>query len=178
MDRAGDRVAGMPKPGLQDAPRRYAELFPAVYLRFHRRDGKRRALPAASRAVLQHLTLTGPVRIGELAPHLDRAQSVVSDIVSHLERDGLVERQRDPADARRTLVWLSPTGLARVDQEREVLSSDLLARAMARMSADDLASLLRGTQALVAAADQTPSRKDRDPQTAKSPTTPKPRRTT
>ena len=125
----------MPKPALDDAPRRYAELFPAVYLRFHRRDGKRQALPGASRAVLQHLTLTGPVSIGQLARHLDRAQSVVSDIVRHLERDGLLERQRDPADARRTLVWLSEAGMARIDQDREVLSRDSLARAMARMSA-------------------------------------------
>jgi DNA-binding MarR family transcriptional regulator len=144
-----------------DAPRRYAELFPAVYLRFHRRDGKRRALPAASRAVLQHLTLTGPVTIGHLARHLDRAQSVVSDIVSHLERDGLLERRHDSADARRTLVWLSDAGLARVDQDREVLSRDSLASAMARMSAGDLASLLRGTQALVAAADGATFREDR-----------------
>ena len=151
----------MPKPALDEASRRYAELFPVVYLRFHRRDGKRHALPAASRAVLQHLTLTGPVSIGELAHHLDRVQSVVSDIVSHLERDGLLERQRDPTDARRTLVWLSEAGLARIDQDREVLSRDALARAMARMSAGDRASLLRGTQALVAAADGASFREDR-----------------
>jgi DNA-binding MarR family transcriptional regulator len=149
----------MPKPDLEDAARRFGELFPAVYLRFHRRDGKRRALPAASRAVLQHLTLTGPVRVGELARHLARAQSVVSDIVSHLERDGLVERQKDPADARRTLVWLSEAGLARVDEERDVLSRALLARALARMSPADVAALLRGTRALVTAADHpTPRR--------------------
>jgi DNA-binding MarR family transcriptional regulator len=158
----------MPKPALDDAPRRYAELFPAVYLRFHRRDRKRQALPAASRAVLQHLTLTGPVGIGELAHHLERAQSVVSDIVRHLERDGLLERQRDPADGRRTLVWLSEAGLARIDQEREVLSRDSLVRAMDRMSASDLASLLRGTQALVAAADGAAFREDKHPQTRRT----------
>jgi len=158
----------MPKRALDDAPRRYAELFPAVYLRFHRRDGKRRALPAASRAVLQHLTLTGPVSIGQLAQHLDRAQSVVSDIVTHLERDGLLERQRDPADTRRTLVWLSEAGLARIDKDREVLSRDSLAGAMARMSAADLASLLRGTQALVAAADGAIFRQTRHPETRRT----------
>src|SRR5262245_13113877 len=100
----------MDASSLADASRQLGELFPAVYLALHRRDGKRRALPAASRAVLQHLTLTGPVRVGELARHLARAQSVVSEIVSHLERDGLLERQRDPADGRRNLVWLSGAG--------------------------------------------------------------------
>ncbi|HEY4395501.1 MAG TPA: MarR family winged helix-turn-helix transcriptional regulator, partial [Polyangia bacterium] len=134
------------------AAQRLGELFPAVYLALHRRDGKQRPLAAASRAVLQHLTLTGPVRVGELARHLGRAQSVVSEIVTHLERDGLLERQRDPADARRTLVWLSGAGVARLDDERQVLSRELAARALARMSPPDVAALLRGLAALVAAA--------------------------
>src|SRR6185369_10025501 len=78
----------------------FAQLFPAVYLRFHRRDAKGRALPAASRAVLQHLSGAGPLTIGEMARHLDRAQSVVSEVVDHLERDGLLERIRDHRDRR------------------------------------------------------------------------------
>jgi DNA-binding MarR family transcriptional regulator len=135
MDAARVTVAGMDAPVLAEAARQLGELFPAVYLALHRRDGKRRALPAASRAVLQHLTLTGPVRIGELARHLARAQSVVSEIVSHLERDGLLERRRDPQDARRTLVWLSGAGVDRLDEEHQVLSRELVERAMARRRA-------------------------------------------
>jgi hypothetical protein len=57
-------------------------------------------------------------------------------------------------------VWLSEAGLARVDEEREVLSRALLASALARMSPADVAALLRGTRALVTAADHpTPRRK-------------------
>src|SRR6185503_14220389 len=134
-----------------DAAREFGELFPAVYLRFHRRDGKRGSIPAASRAVLQHLTLSGPVTIGEMGKHLDRAQSVVSEIVDHLERDGLLERIRDPRDRRRTLVWLTDAGIALLEREREVLSRELLARAMARMAEGDRAALLRGMRALLAA---------------------------
>jgi DNA-binding MarR family transcriptional regulator len=152
----------MDDASLADAARQLGELFPAVYLALHRRDGKRRALPAASRAVLQHLTLTGPVRVGELSRHLARAQSVVSEIVSHLERDRLVERQRDPADARRTLVWLSAAGVERLDEDREVLSRALTARAMARMSRADVAALLRGLRTLVTAAAAKPSARDRN----------------
>jgi DNA-binding MarR family transcriptional regulator len=137
--------------GASDAARRFGELFPAVYLRFHRRDGKQRELPGASRAVLQHLTLTGPLAIGELAKHLSRAQSVVSEIVEHLEQDGLLERIRDPEDKRRTLVWLSEAGLALLEQEREVLSRELLTEAMGRMSPSDRRALLRGMDALLAA---------------------------
>jgi DNA-binding MarR family transcriptional regulator len=64
----------------------FEQLFRAVYLTFHRRDAPRSQLPNASLAVLEHLALAGPLTIGEAAAHLRRAQSVVSEIVSHLER--------------------------------------------------------------------------------------------
>ena len=129
----------------------FAELFPAVYLRFHRRDAKRDGLPAASRAILQHLAVAGPLTVGEMARHLQRAQSVVSEVVDHLERDGLLERARDPRDRRRALVWLTDAGLAYLERDRDVLSRDLLARAMARMTPAARAALLRGTRALIRA---------------------------
>jgi DNA-binding MarR family transcriptional regulator len=141
----------MRQSAASDEARQFGELFPAVYLRFHRRDGNRRELPGASRAVLQHLTLTGPLTIGEMAKHLSRAQSVVSEMVAHLERDGLLERMHDPKDKRRTLVWLSDKGLSLLEREREVLSSELLTRAMTRMKSVDRLALLRGMQALLAA---------------------------
>lgn len=141
----------MPEREVDAQARRFGELFPAVYLRFHRRDGKRRELPGASRAVLQHLTLTGPLSVGELAQHLERAQSVVSEIVEHLERDGWLERMRDPADKRRALIWLSEAGLEELERSREVLSRELLADAMDRMTPADRRALLRGMSALVRA---------------------------
>ena len=58
-----------------------------------------------------HLTQAGPLTVGELADHLDRARSVVSELVSQLEANGLAAREDDPADRRRTLVWLSEAGL-------------------------------------------------------------------
>jgi DNA-binding MarR family transcriptional regulator len=134
-----------------DAARQFGELFPEVYLRFHRRDGKRSELANTSKSVLQHLTLSGPLTIGEMGRHLDRAQSVISEIVDHLERDGLVERMPDPKDRRRAMVWLTDAGIARLDHEREVLSLELLDRAMARMTDDDRTSLLHGMRALLAA---------------------------
>ena len=112
---------------------RFAELFRAVYLTFHRRDRPRSELPGASRAVLEHLALAGPLTIGEAAAHMRRAQSVISEIVTHLERDGLLERETDPADRRRTLVWLTPAGHEALRRERDVLSTALLARAMTRL---------------------------------------------
>jgi DNA-binding MarR family transcriptional regulator len=131
----------------RDSAERFAELFRAVYLTFHRRDGPRGQLPGASRAVLEHLAMAGPLTVGEAAGHLSRAQSVISDIVSHLERQGLLERESDPADRRRTLVWLTPAGHEALRRDREVLSVDRLAVALAGLpdgQADALISGLRG----------------------------------
>lgn len=127
----------------------FAELFPAVYLRFHRRDAKGESLPTASRAVLQHLAVAGPLTVGEMARHLDRAQSVVSEMVDHLVRDGLLERMRDARDRRRALVWLTDQALTYLDRDRDVLSRELLARAMARMATAARTALLRGMRALI-----------------------------
>ena len=138
-----------------DAAREFSGLFPRVYLAFHRRDEKRE-LPNASRAVLQHLALTGPLTIGEMAQHLSRAQSVVSEIVDHLERDGLLERMRDARDKRRVLVWLSEKGQAEHERANEVLSSELLEQAMRNMSAASREALLSGMRALLDANHQHP----------------------
>ena len=128
---------------------RFADLFRAVYLTFHRRDGPRSQLPGASRAVLEHLALAGPLTVGEAAAHLSRAQSVVSEIVSHLERQGLLEREDDPADRRRTLIWLTAQGHEALRRDREVLSVDRLAGAMALIPPDQADELLAGLRALI-----------------------------
>jgi DNA-binding MarR family transcriptional regulator len=152
MHSSGRTVARM------DEAARFAELFPAVYLRFHRRDGKREEMTGATRGTLLHLANSGPLTIGEIAEHFDRAQSVVSEIVDGLEKKGLLERMRDPRDKRRVLVWLTDAGQEALERDREVLSKELLAKAMARMKPADRESLLRGTKALIEACDE--ERKD------------------
>lgn len=136
--------------------REFEAGFQQSYLRFHRRDGKHSEVSSASRGVLTHLALSGPLTVGEMAAHLDRAQSVVSELVSRLEGKGLLARERDPANGRRTLVWLTDEGIAFLQRDREVLSVELLATAMGRMDPDDRGALLRGLRALVAA-DTTPT---------------------
>ena len=143
----------------QGRAERFAERFRAVYLTFHRRDGPRGQLQGASRAVLEHLAMAGPLTIGEAAAHLDRAQSVVSEIVSHLEVQGLLERERDPADRRRTLVWLTQAGQSALRRDREVLGLDVLARALDRLPPGQADALITGLGDLVQAAATTSERK-------------------
>lgn len=136
----------------QSRAERFAELFGAVYLAFHRRDRPRSGLSGASRAVLTHLAITGPLTVGEAAIHLDRAQSVVSEIVDRLESLGLLERETDPADRRRTLVWLTPSGHETLRADRRVLSAEHLVVALSAMPADEVDTLLDGLADLVALA--------------------------
>jgi DNA-binding MarR family transcriptional regulator len=137
----------------RDAARAYADLFPAVYLRFHRRDAKRSALSGASHGVMLHLAQTGPLSIGECARHLGRAQSVITEIVAGLEKHGLLARIPGAKDRRRTEVWLTDAGRARLEREQEVLERALVEKALARMAPRTRAALIEGTRALVAAAE-------------------------
>jgi DNA-binding MarR family transcriptional regulator len=143
--------------GDTEPAREFEQLFRAVYLNFHRRDAPRSQLANASLAVLEHLALAGPLTIGETAAHLRRAQSVVSEIVSHLERQGLLERETDPADRRRTLVWLTPAGQTTLRRQREVLSEELLTGALGRMPPDQVGALLGALRALVQSVTPSPS---------------------
>lgn len=99
--------------------------------------------------MLEHLALAGPLTIGEAAAHMRRAQSVISEIVTHLERDGLLERENDPEDRRRTLIWLTPGGHEALRRDREVLGVDLLARAMARLPPGQVDALNNAMRTLI-----------------------------
>src|SRR3989442_10178523 len=48
----------------------------------------------------------GPKTVGELAADLELGLATVSGVVAELDRAGLVERQQDPADRRRTIVTI------------------------------------------------------------------------
>jgi DNA-binding MarR family transcriptional regulator len=137
---------------MREEAERFAALFRALYLTYHRRDGPRSDLSGASRAVLAHLAVTGPLTVGEAATHLGRVQSVVSEIVDGLERKGLLERERDPADRRRTLVWLTGGGQDTLRRDGDVLAVDAIAAALARMPAQARRGLLAGAAELLAAA--------------------------
>jgi DNA-binding MarR family transcriptional regulator len=81
-------------------------------------------LPAVQRlsfttlSVLHTLAGRGPQRLTALTASEQVTQSAVTQIVTKLERDGLVERRPDPTDGRAVLVHITPRGLAVVDGRR------------------------------------------------------------
>lgn len=137
----------------------FAELFPAVYLSFHVRRKKRAELSARALGVLEHLALSGPLTVTEAARHMDRAQSVMSDMITALEAKKLVTRFADTRDRRRTLVWLTEAGQRRLIDDRRVLDPALLTHALSAMTADERRQLLSGTRALVRAAESSHNHK-------------------
>jgi len=139
-----------------------ARLYPEVYLLLHRRSGGAdERLTPQSQALLQHLTYSGPLTISELAQHLGRAQSVISETIDALERWDLVVRMRDNRDRRRNLVWLTPGAEKLLARLREVLDHERLATAVGAMSAPERAALVAGLTALVRAGERAARRKER-----------------
>jgi DNA-binding MarR family transcriptional regulator len=151
------RPAGIPesmKLTPAQASQRFTDLFGSVFLCFHRRGPKRSAWTPQGWAVLQHLEMAGPLTVTEAARHMERAQSVMSEMVGGLERKGLLARMRDARDRRRTLVWLTDEGRRAMARERQVLCPERLERAFRRLDGDRAATLLTGMAALVEAADR------------------------
>lgn len=141
-------------PSAEQAAEDFDRAFRAVFAGFHRRDGAARGLSNASRSVLTHLAMAGPLTVGEAARHLDRSQSTTSGILAQLEHNGLVERRSDDSDARRTLVWLSEAGFAALRREESVLSHELLAAAFAGIAPKHRAAIVAALHDLT---ERTPS---------------------
>jgi DNA-binding MarR family transcriptional regulator len=133
---------------------RVARLFPEVYRRYHWAQRVRGAdLPVTRRAleVLQHLSASGPLTVGEQAEHLGLRRNSVSELLQRLEAKGLVARIRDERDGRRVLVWLTDAGRDVVARVGQVLAPDLITDAMATLSAAERAIVVRGFELLAAA---------------------------
>jgi DNA-binding MarR family transcriptional regulator len=100
----------------------FLQLFAESYALLHRRIQPRGiALTPEGRGLLLHLAWSGPLTIGDLALHTDRAQSVVSESVAVLESHAMLARVRDPRDRRRTLVWLTELAREWLAEEQEPL---------------------------------------------------------
>ncbi|WP_146842603.1 MarR family winged helix-turn-helix transcriptional regulator [Cellulomonas composti] len=131
---------------------RDVELQVAMLLRLadrNRRSNVRldRTLERSAYLALLRLAEVGPLAINEIAEHLRLDASTVTRQVLAMESAGYVSRGRDDADARRSVIAMTPAGRAALDGTREARASvyaELLADwddAERRVLADALARL-------------------------------------
>src|SRR5215470_10818834 len=73
-----------------------------------------RALDRAAYVILRQLDEGGDLNVGSIAARLGLDGSTVTRQVAAMERDGLVERRRDPSDGRGTLIVVTTHGRARL----------------------------------------------------------------
>ncbi|MFZ8757261.1 MarR family winged helix-turn-helix transcriptional regulator [Microbacterium sp. HMH0099] len=87
-------------------------------------------IPDAQIEVMRTLAATGGSAPSDLAAGLGLARSTVSNLLSQMEKGGLIERRVVPGDGRRSVVALSPLASARLhafdDAATEVIVSALL----------------------------------------------------
>lgn len=86
--------------------------------RLMRRLRAEHRFPLTQAAVLGHLDRDGPRSIGELAAIESVRPQSMSQTVSELEADGLIERRPDERDGRRTQIALTAGGRTALDTDR------------------------------------------------------------
>jgi len=98
-------------------------------------------------SVLHTLARGGPMRLTELTASEQVTQSAVTQIVTKLERDGLVERRPHPSDGRAVLVHLTAAGRSIVDGRRADRRAHLAALT-GRLTRDERAAVAAALPAL------------------------------
>jgi len=78
-----------------------------------------RALDRAAYVILRQLEKDGPLNVSALAAALNLDGSTVTRQVTALQKDGLIERHRDPKDGRGTVIATTPLVLRQVETVRQ-----------------------------------------------------------
>ena len=98
-------------------------------------------------SALSVVVIAGPLTVGELAAAEQVRSPTMTRLVDGLEREGLVTREPNPADARSVLVRATPTGRLVLSRGRAARIEDLAARLTA-LAPEELAAL-REASALI-----------------------------
>lgn len=105
-----------------------------------RRSGTPRDISFTTASTLSRLEHDGPRRLTSLAGDEGVAQPSMTQLVQRLERQGLVERNRDPDDKR--VVWVAITEAGRrLLSDRRVARAQELADLLATLPPEDEAAL-------------------------------------
>lgn len=118
------------------------ERLRLVLLRLARqiRSNSRSEITPSQMAVISTLLRHGPCTVSQIAEYEQVQAPSASRIVTHLEDRGLVERNSDPTDRRRTLIVLSPRAHRFIAEVRSAGASWLASR-LDKVGDHDLALL-------------------------------------
>jgi DNA-binding MarR family transcriptional regulator len=126
-------------------------------------------VPFAPRHVSTLLQIGQDAHVGmsELAERMHVSLATISQVVTDLEDWGLVERQTDATDRRRTLVSVAPEHRPAI---RQIFEQRLrpLDRALRRLEPDERVALIRGLTVLAEELDRTDRPTDKAPATVSS----------
>lgn len=148
----------------RDAAAEFGDLFAEVYRHcYTRRSPRDPGVSPESLALLHHLFDAGPLTVKEASAHFDRSQAAMSEMIQRLIERGLLDKIEDERDRRRHLVWLTEEGRAVATRERQPLSTELVAAAMAIMADEDREQLVQGMRRLVQAAAEHAQRVRKEP---------------
>ena len=89
----------------------------------------------------------GPQRITTLAEREAVSQPAITNLVQRLEAQELVSRAADPADARASLISITPHG-SEVLHERRALLDESIGSTFERLCPDDRAAIVAALPAL------------------------------
>lgn len=138
----GSRAASRPPAGVLRLASALTQT-PALVRRLTGADG----MSLTALATLGTLERVGAARVGELADSEDVTQPAMTQLVSRLAAQGLVERHADPDDGRVVVVRLTDAGRELVGHRRDARGQALADR-MLRLDPDDQHSLLAALPAL------------------------------
>ena len=120
----------------------------AIHLLRHlRKEDDVSGLSAPRLSALSVVVFGGPVTLGQLASAEQVKPPTMTRIVTGLERDGLVRRKGDDRDRRLTRIHATPKG-QKVLVAGRARRVELLASAVEKLGATELAELRRGAQLL------------------------------
>lgn len=108
-------------------------------------------LTATQSGVLATLVREGPRGAGDLAAAEAVNPTMLSRVLAHLEDEGLVRREPDPADARCTVAAATPAGRRTIGRLRARRAA-LLSERLASVGPEHLAALVAALPALEALA--------------------------
>ena len=143
----------MQNPAKQELVERFVELAEYLNRQLHANrldewEGLDMTIPQIkSLALLERM---GPLRMGSIAFHLDRALSATTTVVDRLVEKGLVDRVADPSDRRAVVCELTESGQQQIEQfwrigsERIQMVADL-------MEEDDLETVVQGLEVITKA---------------------------